>query len=309
MRVVSVVNYKGGVGKTTLTANIGAEIARRGKRVLLVDLDPQASLTLSFYRPEQWRQTLQPSQTIKHWFESWRPRGKLRDPLELVATPARANFWIPGSGRLDIIASDLTLSEVEEDLVVAAHGAAGGRSGRDFLRVFGRLRDALSLIPAGEYDFVVIDCPPSFGMLTRSAVLASDFLVIPAKPDELSTVAIEHFVDRFAYFGSVYDGAAVRLRSADPQDRVSAVILGVVFTMVRFQGKAPILAEQIYIDRHHAGVPAFRGVVRENHSFYADAASESVPLVLSDRAPRLNVEEMRSLVTEIIGRIGDPHGD
>jgi len=54
MHVISVINYKGGVGKTTITANLGAELARRGRRVLLIDIDPQASLTFSFIPPEEW---------------------------------------------------------------------------------------------------------------------------------------------------------------------------------------------------------------------------------------------------------------
>ena len=55
MKVVSVINYKGGVGKTTTTANLAAELAWRGKDVLIIDLDPQASLTFSFIKPEEWQ--------------------------------------------------------------------------------------------------------------------------------------------------------------------------------------------------------------------------------------------------------------
>src|SRR5687768_8163247 len=68
--VVTVINYKGGVGKTTLTANIGAELAYRGKAVLLIDLDPQASLTFSLYDPPQWERELADEHTILQWFGS-----------------------------------------------------------------------------------------------------------------------------------------------------------------------------------------------------------------------------------------------
>ena len=67
MSTVAIINYKGGVGKTTLTANIGAELALRGRRVLLIDLDPQASLTFSFYRPDEWQQFDSPA-TISQWY-------------------------------------------------------------------------------------------------------------------------------------------------------------------------------------------------------------------------------------------------
>jgi len=88
VRVISVVNYKGGVGKTTLTANIGGQIAAWGKRVLLIDLGPQASLTFSFLRPEQWRSELADRRTIKHWFEEWR-MGSAVPPLAPLLTSPR----------------------------------------------------------------------------------------------------------------------------------------------------------------------------------------------------------------------------
>src|SRR6266511_3069898 len=63
--VVSVINYKGGVGKTTLTANLGADLAARGRRVLLIDLDPQASLTFSFFRVPEWETQLAVRRTAR----------------------------------------------------------------------------------------------------------------------------------------------------------------------------------------------------------------------------------------------------
>src|SRR5687768_9765770 len=70
MDIVSVINYKGGVGKTTTTANIAAQLAWKGKDVLLVDLDPQASLTFSLVSPDHWEEHLEETRTIKRWFDS-----------------------------------------------------------------------------------------------------------------------------------------------------------------------------------------------------------------------------------------------
>src|SRR5690606_41314724 len=67
VKVVAVINHKGGVGKTTLTANLGAGFAARGQRVLRIDLDGQASLTLSFFPPREWTAELLPEQTLRHW--------------------------------------------------------------------------------------------------------------------------------------------------------------------------------------------------------------------------------------------------
>ena len=64
MKVISIINYKGGVGKTTLTANLAGELAYRGKKVLMIDLDPQASLTFSFIKPEEWREHIASTQHV-----------------------------------------------------------------------------------------------------------------------------------------------------------------------------------------------------------------------------------------------------
>ena len=77
MRVVSVINYKGGVGKTSLTANLAAELAWRGKKVLLLDLDAQASLTFSLIAPDDWKDNYADRLTIKSWFDSFESKTTL----------------------------------------------------------------------------------------------------------------------------------------------------------------------------------------------------------------------------------------
>lgn len=113
MHVVSVMNYKGGVGKTTLTANIAAETANLGHRVLVIDLDPQANLTLSFYTTTEWQEELRENRTIKRWYDGDSPGQKV--PLaELVVTPPRVNERIQDTGgRLDLIASHLGLIDID----------------------------------------------------------------------------------------------------------------------------------------------------------------------------------------------------
>src|SRR5438445_5764727 len=118
MRVVAVMNYKGGVGKTTLTANLGAVAASRGLRVLLLDLDPQTNLTFSFFSIDEWHDHLKDNCTIKRWYDGEMP-GRDVSLTDLVVTPERDNKSLKNSaGQLDLISSHL--DRIDTDPEVAA---------------------------------------------------------------------------------------------------------------------------------------------------------------------------------------------
>ena len=84
MKIISVINYKGGVGKTTLTANLAAELAYRDYKVLMIDLDPQASLTFSFMDPNTWKKEYSIDKTVKNWFK---PSKDVKPFCELIIEP------------------------------------------------------------------------------------------------------------------------------------------------------------------------------------------------------------------------------
>src|ERR1700682_5556671 len=117
MKTVSVINYKGGVGKTSLTANLGAELAWRGLRVLLIDLDAQASLTFSFISAEEWERKYERDRTIKAWFDSFETGEKL-GLSQLIVKPERVNRQLFGRGSLDVIYSHLGLINVDLELAL-----------------------------------------------------------------------------------------------------------------------------------------------------------------------------------------------
>ncbi|HMQ46066.1 MAG TPA: ParA family protein [Saprospiraceae bacterium] len=147
-KILSLLNHKGGVGKTTSTINIGAGLVELGKKVLLVDLDPQANLSLSLGASR-------PPQTI---YEA------MRGESELVPVHIKEN--------LDIIVSTLDLSGAEMELI--------NEAGREYI-----LRE-LFLPLHEEYDFIIIDCPPSLGLLTLNALTCSDFVIIPLQTEFLA---------------------------------------------------------------------------------------------------------------------------
>lgn len=125
MQIVSVINYKGGVGKTTVTSNLAAELAFRGKNVLVLDMDAQASLTFSFLTPDYWDDNLKNERTIKNWFDCI-SQGEQTMPLSTLRVrpePVNSRFGRNG-GCLDLISSHLGLINVDLELATLLGGAS-----------------------------------------------------------------------------------------------------------------------------------------------------------------------------------------
>lgn len=304
MPVVSVINYKGGVGKTTVTANLAAELAFRGEKVLVIDLDPQASLTFSLVKPDYWEAKLSADRTIKNWFDSFTSNKPL-SLSDLVITPEVANGYIT-EGQLDLIPSHLGLINVDLELATELGGATLKQSKQNYLRVHRRLADGLQDLEDSGYDLVLIDCPPNFNVVTKTAIVASDFILIPAKPDYLSTLGIDYL--RRSVAGLINDfNEFAKLDSQNPTEEISPEILGVVFTMVSFWGGQPISAMRPFIAQtEKLGVPVFKTKIRENKSLFGEAPQTGQPVVLTRQTSGTYkdvVDELENLATEFETRL------
>ena len=152
MRRIAVINQKGGVGKTTTVANLGVALARMGQRVLLVDLDPQAHLSLHLgVEPSQVNLTIY--QVLTELLPIEQARVALSDQLHLVPS------------HIDLAAAEMELASVV---------------GRELI-----LRDQLAQLQ-GQYDILLIDCPPSLGLLTINALAGTDEVFVPLQPHFLA---------------------------------------------------------------------------------------------------------------------------
>lgn len=156
-KVITVSNHKGGVGKTTSVGNIGAGLALLGKRVLMIDLDPQANLSLMYGLMDK-------DKTIY---------GAIRGEYPVVPVSI-----LPG---LDLVPSTLDLSGAEVEM--------NGEPGREFI-----LKELLE--PLREsYDYILIDSPPSLGLLTINALVASEEVFIPIQSEYLSFVGMTKLIE------------------------------------------------------------------------------------------------------------------
>jgi chromosome partitioning protein len=310
MEIVSVINYKGGVGKTTTTANLAAQLAWLGKNVLLVDLDPQASLTFSFIRPEQWESELADARTIKRWFDTVR-EGDEVDMSGLLFESMDVNRILAGKGRLALIPSHLGLINVDLELATQLGGANMAQVKRNYVRVHRRLAKGLAELDPKAFDIVLIDCPPNFNIVTKTAIVASDHILVPAKPDYLSTLGITYLQRNLTQLVSDFNEYA-EVEGGDAVEQIDPEILGVIFTMVQFRSQEPIIAHKGYMRqiRSLEDLPVFDTYVRENKTAFGEAPEALLPVVLTHYtgATYTNiVSELEGLTREFQNKLDATH--
>ncbi len=164
VKVYAVINQKGGVGKTTTVANLGAALAAHGHTVCLIDLDPQAHLTLHF--------GIEPARTGASVYDVMSKDAE----LTAVTTEVAPNLWL--------VPSTIDLAAAEVELV--------GTVGREQV-----LRDRL-LTADLPYELAMIDCPPSLGLLTLNALAAADEVLIPLQPHFLALQGLGKLLETVA---------------------------------------------------------------------------------------------------------------
>jgi len=161
--VIAVANQKGGVGKTTVTVNLGAALAERGKKVLLIDLDPQGNLTMAVgLNPPELKETVY---------------DLLVKPEQVAAKVVQ---HLPHQEGVEIIPANIDLSGAELELV--------GKVGREQI-----LKEHIAEIE-GSYDYILIDCSPSLSVLTVNALTAAGFVLIPVECEYFALKGMERLL-------------------------------------------------------------------------------------------------------------------
>ncbi len=274
--VVAVVNMKGGVGKSTVTANLGWHSAyNRDKKVLLVDLDPQFNLSQYALGSERYQDLLKKkTPTVYDIFEQTSSAPHVRDtPADLQNAICQVKAWTDGS-RLDLVPSRLDLAwSLKNSYGKEKHLA-------NFLRHQRK-----------TYDLILLDCPPTQSMLTDAAYQSSDFVLIPVKPEFLSTIGLPLLVKSLDDFKLQHPDSLIQ-------------IAGILFNAMsedkpeHQRSKADVIG---LAKRNHWHV--FANEISYSDS-YPKGSREGKPIFLTGYARANKVNEFEALADEFSQRIG-----
>ncbi len=253
---IAIVNQKGGTGKTTTCENLGVGLAAEGKKVLLVDADPQGSLTISM---------------------GWQQPDELPTTLSTLMTKAMNDQSIPpGEGVLhheegvDLIPADIELASVEVSLVNTMN--------REKM-----LKQVLESAKR-EYDYILIDCTPSLGMLTVNALAVADTTLIPVQSQYLSAKGLEQLLQTIQ---------KVR-RQINPRLKIEGILMTMTDSRTNNSKEIDALIRQVYGGK----IKVFEQTIP--HSVRA-AEISTVGKSIFSHAPKGNVAEAyKSLTREVL---------
>jgi chromosome partitioning protein len=291
--IVSFINFKGGVGKTTLCVEIAAALAKSNgsfrEKVLIIDLDPQTNATLSLMSEPEWLAHSERNGTLLNFFEACKQKQNFDLASIIVKSPVNHKELLTN---LDIIPSHINLFNMDLQLAT--------KFGNENIETKLFLNAALSKIQ-NEYSYIFIDCPPNLHFATQNGLFTSDCYVIVALAEYLSTLGIAHIIHSIQdiFENANKSGKTLGMRTLPPPS-----LLGIIFNRLRTLQRGTYSQENMIrsiIEKYPNYV--FKTHVPESYKI-AERAEKKVPIAVSGYAADFDYESrMKALAKEFYGRI------
>ena len=307
-KVFAFINYKGGVAKTTSTYHIGCWLAGlKEKKVLLIDIDPQTNLTFLCASIEDWETRKSKVGTIATMYKRYLNRNPIDVKRYLWETPIRLRDG-RRHPRIDLVPCDIDL--IGED--IGSGQIAGAYPSMEMLKMnaqqFMRDRDFLAKAideVRDKYDYILIDCPPNLYLMTQNALVASDYYIVTAIPDHLSTIGLNILINKVKKIDDLVEHA-VALAGRNAERHRIAEFGAILFARVRIGGSMLTTAHADKMEeiRSYSGLECFETHTTELIG-YTEAAENSLPVWLHDsnNARRATQkQEYPKIVDELLGK-------
>lgn len=274
--VISTINLKGGVGKTTTTVALAETFsASMGKRVLVIDLDPQTNATLMLIGEDRWFDLNTKGHTLARLFQDAMDPDNRK--FDIKATLQKGVSDVRSATTIDLLPSSLDLIDVQDKLASAPAGKFFSANPIELLN-----RAVKSRID--EYDIVIVDCPPNLGIITLNGLRISDHYIIPTIPDYMSTYGIPQIVGRVAGFSEAIG------ENIEP--------LGIVAT--KFQANSTVHNNVIKQLKSDKNLPVVMDtVIRQGNAVAAAAEFQAHSRTIKQKYPGDLGDDFYSLAQEI----------
>jgi chromosome partitioning protein len=284
--VISTINLKGGVGKTTTTVAVAEMLAAEfGKRVLVVDLDPQTNATVMLIGEDRWRQLNAQGKTVARLFQSALDRDAY-PPFNVAAAIQHGVGSTAQTRRLSLLASSLDLIEVQDHLSGMSAGRFHTVTPTEVLRR--ALRPVIE-----EYDYVLIDCPPSMGLVTLNGLRISQGYIIPTVPDFMSTYGIPQIVKRVGDFS----------------EELGEIIEPWGIVISKFQGNSTVHINQTReLKNNPDNPPVFETIIYQSNQIAAAAEGAPTTTLRQKYGYQGQFDAYRALTEEIMDAVGATTG-
>ncbi len=304
-QIISLINFKGGVGKTTCTVEIAVCLATyHGKRVLLVDLDPQTNATFYLLEQEFWLDWVKRRGSLLNLFEDYyiAERQTFRIDQAIIQDVAAGGLTIKG---LDLLPSHLSLITIDERL------ATVGGIGRGLFGPQAVLKAHLADLER-QYDFILCDCPPNFNLVTQNGLFASHTYLVPTLPDYLSTLGITLIQRQVSRFVTGMQKTFTMIGATYEEPR----LIGILFNRVRVLEFGPPLRlprVQEQAIQYVKKLPGCQDLVFEHFVTESLAVGEAperkVPVsIATNPRYRQSQAQFRQVTEELLERLGDSGG-